>query len=110
MKKILLGAAALALVCATTVAAQPGGGRGPGGGQHANNGRHAGWGQDYGASHQWKRGQRVGYNDWNGAQVVDYRQHHLRKPPRGYEWRQSNGQYIMAAVAGGLIASIIMSR
>jgi len=38
-----------------------------------------------------------GYNDWNGAQRVDYRQHNLRAPPRGYEWRESNGQYILAA-------------
>jgi Ni/Co efflux regulator RcnB len=72
---------------------------------------HAGWGQDnQGANHQWRRGQRIGYNDWSGAQTVDYRAHHLRAPPRGYEWRESNGQYVMAAVAGGLIASIIMSN
>ena len=80
-------------------------------GDHHDNGRHRGWGQDYnGGDHQWKRGERMGYNDWNGAQHVDYRQHHLRRPPHGYEWRQSsNGNYILAAVATGLIASIIMN-
>ena len=67
-----------------------------------------GWGQDQGASHQWNRGERMGQNDWNGAQRVDYRQHHLRRPPNGYEWRQSNGQYVLAAVATGLIASIVL--
>jgi Ni/Co efflux regulator RcnB len=38
---------------------------------------------------------------------VDYRARHLRAPPRGYEWRQVNGQYVLAAAATGLIASII---
>jgi Ni/Co efflux regulator RcnB len=72
--------------------------------------QHQGWGRDYQGSHQWRRGQRIGYNDWNGAQPIDYRAHHLRNPPRGYEWRQSNGQYILAAVATGVIASIILSN
>ena len=70
--------------------------------------QHAGWGKDYGgASHKWRRGQKMGYNDWSGAAPVDYRQHHLRQPPNGYEWRESNGQYVLAAVATGVIASII---
>jgi len=71
--------------------------------------RHAGWANDRGSGYQWRRGQRMGYNDWSNAQPVDYRQHHLRQPPRGYEWRESNGRYVMAAVATGLIASMIMN-
>ena len=99
MKEILIGAMALSLLGASAATAQPGGG-----------GQHPGWGHDYGSTgHHWKRGERVGYNDWSSAQPVDYRQHHLRKPPRGYEWRQSNGQYILAAVASGVIASIILN-
>jgi len=74
-------------------------------------GGHRGWGQDYnGAAHTWRRGDHVGRNDWNNAPAVDYRSHHLRQPPRGYEWRESNGQYVLAAVATGLIASIILSH
>jgi Ni/Co efflux regulator RcnB len=69
-----------------------------------------GWGQNYQGDHQWRRGQRIGHDNWTGAQPVDYRAHHLRQPPRGYEWRESNGQYVMAAVATGLIASIILSN
>jgi len=75
-----------------------------------NNQQHSGWGQDHGSDgHQWNRGERMGYNDWNNAPRVDYRQHHLRRPPNGYEWRESNGQYVLAAVATGLIASIILN-
>jgi Ni/Co efflux regulator RcnB len=75
----------------------------------ANAQGHAGWGHDQGASHKWRQGERMGYNDWQHAQPVDYRAHHLRAPPRGYQWRQSNGQYVLAAVATGAIASIILA-
>jgi Ni/Co efflux regulator RcnB len=58
--------------------------------------------------HNWRRGQRISHDEWGHYQRVDWRQHHLRQPPRGYEWRQSDdGQYLLAAVATGLIASII---
>ena len=73
--------------------------------------RRSGWGQDYGnRGHHWRYGERMGYNDWNGAQRIDYRRYRLRQPPRGYEWRQSNGQFVMAAIATGVIASIIISN
>ncbi len=110
MNKLFVGALALTLLAgsAAAVSAQP-----YGGGQdhrdQADNGRHEGWSADQGGNHQWKRGQRMGYNDWNGAHPVDYRQHHLRQPPRGYEWRESNGQYVLGALAGGLIASTIIN-
>ena len=71
---------------------------------------HPGWGKDYRGGHQWKNGERIGYDDWNDATPINYRSHHLRHPPRGYEWRESNGQYVMAAVATGLIASIIINN
>jgi Ni/Co efflux regulator RcnB len=70
---------------------------------------HSGWARDRGNRHHWRRGQRMGYNDWNNASRVDYRQRHLRRPPHGYEWRESNGHYVLAAVATGLIASIILN-
>lgn len=78
-------------------------------GHEAADQQHSGWAKDQGAGHQWKRGERMGYNDWNGAQPVDYRQHHLRQPPAGYEWRESNGAYVMAAIATGIIASSMVA-
>ena len=107
MKKLLLAAAALSLIAPSVALAQPGD-HGHGRGQpHA----HAGWGHEYGGGgHHFRHGERMGYNDWQGAQRVDYRRHHLRRPPHGYEWRQSNGQYILAAIATGVIISAIMGR
>ena len=56
-----------------------------------------------------RQGGRVAREDWQRGRVVDYRVKHLRPPPRGYEWREVGGRYVLAAVATGLIASIIMS-
>ena len=81
-------------------------------GDNQSSDHHRGWGRDYGndnrgSNHHWQRGQRMGYNDWNSSSQVDWRQHHLRQPPRGYEWRERNGQYVLAAITTGLIFSII---
>jgi Ni/Co efflux regulator RcnB len=40
---------------------------------------------------------------------VDYKTYHLKAPPRGYEWREVDGNYVLAAVATGIIASTIIA-
>ena len=40
---------------------------------------------------------------------MDYRERHLRAPPRGYEWREVNGSLILGAIATGVIADIILN-
>ncbi|MDY0748905.1 RcnB family protein [Paucibacter sp. R3-3] len=42
--------------------------------------------------------------------VDDWRGHHLRQPPRGYHWVQSGSDYLLVAVATGLIASAILNN
>lgn len=59
---------------------------------------------------KWKKGGKIERGDWDRGQKVDYRKHKLRKPPRGYEWREVDGNYVLAAVASGLISSIILSH
>jgi Ni/Co efflux regulator RcnB len=49
----------------------------------------------------------MNHDDWNRGERVDYRQYHLRTPPRGYEWRQVDGNYVLAAVATGVIFSVL---
>ena len=56
---------------------------------------------------RWSRGERIDRGEWGRYERVDWRRHHLRRPPPGYEWRYADGQYILAAAATGLIASII---
>jgi Ni/Co efflux regulator RcnB len=59
----------------------------------------------------WQRGQRLGYYE-DRYQEVDYRSHdNLRPPPRGYHWvRSDGGDYLLAAIAGGLIAAVILNN
>jgi Ni/Co efflux regulator RcnB len=131
MRSFLIGLSALALVASQSAQSQPGhsqpgerhdGERHDAGqqdrGQHGYDQdrwqpaprRHNNWGRDRGENYRWRRGQQMGYNDWQRAERIDYRQAHLRKPPRGYEWRRYNDQYVLAAVATGLIASILIDR
>lgn len=58
----------------------------------------------------WQRGQRLGYYNGRYAEV-DYRSNaSLRAPPRGYHWvRNDSGDYLLAALAGGLIAEVILN-
>lgn len=58
----------------------------------------------------WQRGQRLGYYQ-DRYQEVDYRSNRsLRAPPRGYHWvRNDSGDYLLAAIAGGLIAQVILN-
>ncbi|HTV79613.1 MAG TPA: RcnB family protein [Steroidobacteraceae bacterium] len=57
----------------------------------------------------WKKGHRMRDEDWKRGERIDYREHHLRAPPAGYEWREVDGNYVLAAVATGVIASVIMA-
>jgi len=100
--KLLTVTALVAALFATGALAQPGRG------WHDND--HRGWVRDYGdGGHHWRRGERMGWNDWSRGERVDWRARRLRAPPRGYEWRRVGDQYVLAAVATGVIASIILN-
>jgi Ni/Co efflux regulator RcnB len=58
---------------------------------------------------EWKKGYHMKQEDWSRGEPVDYRSNHLKAPPRGYEWRQVDGNYVLAAVATGIIASAIIA-
>ena len=53
------------------------------------------------------KGAKMRDEDWQRGEHVDYRERHLRAPPRGYEWRQVDGNFVLAAVATGVIASVV---
>jgi Ni/Co efflux regulator RcnB len=58
---------------------------------------------------EWKKGYHMQDADWARGEKVDYHQYHLRTPPRGYEWRLVDGNYVLAAVATGVIASVVVA-
>jgi Ni/Co efflux regulator RcnB len=65
--------------------------------------------QHYVHHSDWRRGRRISHSDWVRGESVDWRVHRLRQPPRGYEWREIDGNYVLAAVATGVIASVIIA-
>jgi Ni/Co efflux regulator RcnB len=58
----------------------------------------------------WHRGDRLPneYRDRNYI-VDDWHGHGLHQPPRGYHWVGVDGDYVLAAVATGVIANILLS-
>jgi Ni/Co efflux regulator RcnB len=65
----------------------------------------------YAGYQPWQRGQYLPRYYRDRYEVVDYRYHHLRAPPRGYHYvRDDRGDIILAAIATGLIASIILNN
>ena len=43
-------------------------------------------------------------------EVSDWRAHRLSAPPRGYHWVQVGPDYVLASVATGIIANLILNR
>jgi Ni/Co efflux regulator RcnB len=57
----------------------------------------------------WKQGAHMNTGDWNRGQKLDWHAHHFNKPPRGYEWREVDGNYVLAAITTGVIVSVIVA-
>ncbi len=63
---------------------------------------------------------RPGYVAWRRGAVLphhyrvyvihDYHRYRLRPPPRGYAWHQIGNDYLLAAIATGIIFEIISNR
>ena len=58
---------------------------------------------------EWRKGAKIRQEDWAGGEKVDYHHYHLQEPPRGYEWRRVDGNYVLAAAATGVIATAIVA-
>lgn len=64
-----------------------------------------------GPNHDLRRGGRLPDRYRTHQYVVnDWRTHHLRPPPRGYHWVQTGGDYVLAAIATGVIADLIINQ
>jgi Ni/Co efflux regulator RcnB len=56
---------------------------------------------------EWKRGAPIRHEDWDRGGRVDYHQYHLSAPPRGYEWRSVDGQYVLANSSNFQIRTVV---
>nr|WP_312989772.1 RcnB family protein [Comamonas koreensis] len=64
-----------------------------------------------GPDHRWVKGSRVPpqYRA-HGYVVNDWRGHRLSSPPRGYHWIQNGGDYLLVAIASGVVAQIVFGN
>lgn len=76
--------------------------------------RRGEFGQDErgaGPDHRFHRGDRLPPEYHNRNYVVDdWRGHHLRAPPRGYHWVQIGGDYVLVAIATGIIMQLLLNH
>lgn len=78
-----------------------------------DNGRHHGrhHGRGAGPRHDFYKGGRIPGEYRHRQYVVnDWRGHHLHSPPRGYQWVQTGSDYVLIAVATGIIAQIVLGN
>lgn len=64
-----------------------------------------------GPDHSFYKGDRLPreYHDQRYV-VSDWRGRHLSAPPRGYHWVQSGNDYLLVAIATGVILSLILNH
>jgi Ni/Co efflux regulator RcnB len=68
-------------------------------------------GRGAGPEHSFYRGGRLPeYYRGHEYVVDDWRGHRLQAPPRGFNWVQVGPDYVLVAVATGIIASILLSQ
>jgi Ni/Co efflux regulator RcnB len=76
---------------------------------------HPGYRHDYyrgaGPNHDWQRGARLP-SEYRGRQyeVADWHAAHLSAPPRGYHWVRAGDDYVLAAIATGVILDTLLSQ
>ncbi len=64
-----------------------------------------------GPDHKYHRGDRLPAEYRHHNYVVDdWRGHGLSAPPRGYQWVQSGSDYLLIAVATGIIAQLLLNN
>lgn len=65
--------------------------------------------RDYG--HRWNRGDRLPPQYLDRQYIVnDWRGHRLSPPPRGYQWVQNGSDYLLVAIATGIIAELLLNH
>jgi Ni/Co efflux regulator RcnB len=64
-----------------------------------------------GPNHDFRRGGRLPYEYRSRQYVVeDWRSHRLSAPPRGYHWVQTGNDYVLVAIATGVILQLLLNN
>jgi Ni/Co efflux regulator RcnB len=68
-------------------------------------------GRGAGPNHAFQRGERLPLEYRHRQYVVnDWRGHNLNAPPRGYHWVQTGADYVLVAIATGVILQLLLSN
>ena len=60
---------------------------------------------------EWRRGGHIPPQYRSRQYVVeDWRGHRLHQPPHGYQWVQVGGDYVLVAIATGIIAQLLLTQ
>ncbi len=59
---------------------------------------------------EFRRGAYIPHEYRRDVYVVDYHEHHLPPPPRDHHWVQVGADYVLVAVATGIIANIVLGH
>ena len=87
---------ALTLTCGTAVAIAQ---------DHPDHPDH----QQYVHHDEWKKGYHMQHENWDRGERVDWHQHHLKRPPNGYEWREIDGNFVLAT-SDGVISTVVVAH
>ncbi|HEX4333908.1 MAG TPA: RcnB family protein [Usitatibacter sp.] len=61
--------------------------------------------------HHYQKGERLRAEDHRNEYVVnDWRERRLHEPPHGYHWVRNGDDYVLAAIATGVIADIALNH
>lgn len=64
-----------------------------------------------GPDHAFHRGERLPPQYHRNQYVVDdWHGHNLSAPPRGYHWVQTGGDYVLVAIATGVILQLLLNH
>ncbi|HLJ77911.1 MAG TPA: RcnB family protein [Acidobacteriaceae bacterium] len=101
MNMVAVGTLALGLVSGAAIAQE----------HHDDQEHHDQYHHDQYVRHDdWRKGHHMRHEDWDrGQRIDDWQARHLRRPPRGYEWREMDGQYVMAN-RDGVIFQVVVPR
>jgi Ni/Co efflux regulator RcnB len=84
-------------------------GHGNGNAKGNSNSRHDSRGA--GPNHAYHRGDRLPPQFHQRRYVVtDWRGHHLSAPPRGYHWVRTGDDFVLVAIATGVILQLLLSH
>jgi Ni/Co efflux regulator RcnB len=67
--------------------------------------------EEHAAAHHYHKGERLKTEEYRNEYVVnDWRERRLHEPPHGYHWVRNGDDFVLAAIATGVIADVVLNH